>query len=157
VGPKDAKPAVKRLYACYETAFADSGPFSGMVDLVRALRRAGKLTAIFTGRGRLSTDAILRGMQLQGLFNAVVTSDEIDRPKPAPDGLIKILEILNAEPTEAVYVGDTIKDVEAARAAGISSIAALWGSPEKAALQKIEETLVCATPEDVTALLSRQH
>ena len=157
VGPKDAPAAVKRLYACYETAFTESGPFPGMVDLVSDLRRTGKLTAIFTGRGRLSTDAILRGMELQDLFHAVVTSDDIDRPKPAPDGLIKILEILKVEPTEAVYVGDTIKDIEAARAGGISSIAALWGSPERAALQKIEDSVVCATPDDVTTLLSRQR
>jgi pyrophosphatase PpaX len=152
VEPEHAQATVDRLYACYETAFADSGPFPGMVELVRDLRRTGKLTAIFTGRGRFSTEAILRGMKLADLFDAIVTSDDVDRPKPAPDGLIKILEILNVDAEEAVYVGDTVKDLEAARRASMFSIAALWGSPEKSALQGAESAWLCSSPGELKAL-----
>jgi len=151
VGPRQAQAAVERLYACYETAFADSGPFPGIVDLVRELRSQGRLTAIFTGRGRPSTDAILRGMQLQDLFDAVVTSDDVDHPKPAPDGLLKILELLKMKADEAVYVGDTVKDIDAARAAGMTPLAALWGSPEKATLQQTD-AWVGASPKDLYSL-----
>jgi len=152
VGPEHAKAAVERLYSCYETAFADSSPFPGILELVRELRSQGKLTAIFTGRGRFSTEAILRGMKLADLFDAIVTSDDVDRPKPAPDGLIKILEILNVDAEEAVYVGDTVKDLEAARRASMSSIAALWGSPEKSALQGAESAWLCSSPGELKAL-----
>jgi len=134
-GPEHAEAAVKRLYACYETAFANSGPFPGIVEVIRELGRRGKLTAIFTGRGRVSTDAILRGMGLCDLFDAIVTSDEVLRPKPAPDGLIKIMELLKVTPNKTVYVGDTVKDIDAARAARTGIVGALWGSPEAAALK----------------------
>jgi HAD superfamily hydrolase (TIGR01509 family) len=149
VGPQNAPGAVERLYACYETAFADTGPFPGMVDLLRDLRRAGKLTAIFTGRGRASTDAILRGMEIEDLFDAVVTSDDISRPKPAPDGLLKVLEILDIAAQDAVYVGDTVKDIESARAAGIAAIAALWGTPERGEL--VGATILMAMSPTVLA------
>ena len=151
VGPSHAHAALDRLYVCYETAFADSGPFPGIVEVIRELRSQGKLTAVFTGRGRPSTDAILRGMQLQDLFDAVVTSDDVDDPKPAPDGLLKILELLKMKADEAVYVGDTVKDIDAARAAGVTPIAALWGSPEKTKLQQID-TWVGRSPEDLYSL-----
>jgi len=153
VGPEHAKPAVGRLYRCYETAFADSGPFSGIVELVRELRSKGKLTAIFTGRGRESTDAIVSGMGLKDLFDVIVTSDDVARPKPAPDGLIRALEMLSVSPSEAIYVGDTMKDVESAQKAGMPIIAALWGSPEVYALQGSGNALVCSSPEDLKGLI----
>jgi phosphoglycolate phosphatase/pyrophosphatase PpaX len=154
VGPEHAKAAVERLYTCYETAFADSGPFPGIVELVRDLRAQGKLTAIFTGRGRVSTDAIVRGMRLNDLFDAIVTSDDVTLPKPAPDGLIKILEMLNLSAADAVYVGDTVKDLEAARKAKMLSIAALWGSPEKLALPGKEDALLCSSTDELSALFT---
>jgi HAD superfamily hydrolase (TIGR01549 family) len=152
VGPNDAKEAVERLYRCYETAFAAAAPFPGIVDVVRELRSKGKQTAIFTGRGRRSTDAIVTGMRLNDLFDAIVTSDEVERPKPAADGLIKIMKMLNVKAREAVYVGDTVKDVEAARAAKTEIVAALWGSPE-AALLKQSDALIVENPEALGLLL----
>lgn len=152
VGSEHAKAAVERLYRCYETAFTDSGPFPGIVDLVRELRSKGKLTAIFTGRGRESTDAIVSGMGLKDLFDAIVTSDDVDRPKPAPDGLLEILDRLRSSAEEAVYVGDTIKDMDAARAAKMIGIAALWGSPEKDQLQK-KDVLLVQVPGDLRQFL----
>jgi HAD superfamily hydrolase (TIGR01509 family) len=134
VGPEEAQAAVERLYRGYEHAFHDAGPFPGMVELVQELRRRGKRTAIFTGRGRRSTDVLLRSMALDGLFDVVVCGDEVAFPKPAPDGLFKILEILGVTALDAVFLGDTVKDLEAARGAGIPAIAALWASPEREAL-----------------------
>jgi HAD superfamily hydrolase (TIGR01549 family) len=153
VGEGEAKAAVERLYACYETAFRDSGPFPGMVDLVLDLRRAGRRTAIFTGRGRASTEAIVRGMKLEGLFDAIVCGDEIEHPKPAPDGLLKILEMLNTQREDAIYVGDTVKDMEAARRAGVAMIAALWGSPESPRLEA-QDTWAATSTNDLKRLLS---
>jgi HAD superfamily hydrolase (TIGR01509 family) len=152
VGPENASAAVKRLYACYETAFQDSGPFPGMVELIRDLRRRGKRTAICTGRGRASTEAIVRSMQLEDLFDAIVCGDDIAKPKPAPDGLLRILELLHTNAEDAIYVGDTVKDVEAAQAAGVPVIAAAWGSPEKQLLLTASK-LRADTPDALKKLL----
>ena len=53
---------------------------------------------------------------------------------------------------EAVYVGDTVKDIEAARAAGVRSIAALWGSPEREALEAGNDRSI-ASPSELRAML----
>ena len=152
VGESYAAAAVERLYACYESAFRHAGPFPGMIDLVRDARAEGKQTAIFTGRGRASTDAILTGMGLQDLFDAVVCGDEVEHPKPAPDGLLKILEALNMDPGSAVYIGDTVKDVEAARGAGVHCVAALWGSPEQHIL-RIKGSPTAELPNDLRRMI----
>jgi HAD superfamily hydrolase (TIGR01549 family) len=130
VGEAEAAAAVERLYACYEQALEDSAPIPGMVNLLEDLRGRGIKTALFTGRGRPSTDVILRVMHLETLFATTVTGDEVPRSKPAPDGIVAILRRLSVLPEHAVYVGDTIKDVESARAAGVLPLAALWRCPE---------------------------
>ena len=153
VGEPHAAEAVERLYTCYESAFQNAGPFPGMLEVVRDARRVGKKTAIFTGRGRASTEAILKGMGLENLFDVVVCGDDVEHSKPAPDGLLRILDLLNLDAETAVYIGDTVKDLEAARGAGVASIAALWGSPERHLLQ-IQGSPVAKEPRDLRLLVS---
>lgn len=62
------------------------------------------------------------------LFNIVITSDDTTKHKPEPDPILAALKLLNADPAESVYVGDTINDEKAAHAAGVKFAAALYGS-----------------------------
>lgn len=152
VGEAEAARAVERLYDCYRRLMAATGPFPGAVDMVHAVRGAGRRVALFTGRGRPSTDMLLARMGLDTLFEATVTGEEAARPKPAPDGLLRVLEMLGEEADAAVYVGDTLKDAAAARDAGMTAIGALWGSPEADALAAAG--IVCAgTIEELRGML----
>jgi HAD superfamily hydrolase (TIGR01509 family) len=152
VGPDEAEAAVARLYAAYEREFAGTRLFPGLEPVLTGLAEAGIGQAIFTGRGRRSTDWLLEGTGLAGRFSPVVTSDDVDDPKPAPDGLLRILERTGRAPREAVYVGDSPLDVRAARAAGIRPLAVFWGTSEPEALRATPAQAV-ATPEDLAAVL----
>ena len=55
-------------------------------------------------------------------------ADGVERPKPAPDGLIAVAELLGLSPTDVAYVGDGPADVEVARGCGALAVAAGWGS-----------------------------
>jgi phosphoglycolate phosphatase-like HAD superfamily hydrolase len=59
---------------------------------------------------------------------AVVGGDDVNRPKPAPDGLELSCLRLGTAVTEAVYVGDAAVDLQCADAANASGIHAAWGS-----------------------------
>jgi HAD superfamily hydrolase (TIGR01509 family) len=126
IGKEAAPAAVKRLYACYERLYHEVGPFPGVRELLGGLRAAGLKTALFTGRGRPSTDVLLHAMELARLFDTTVTGEEAPRPKPAPDGVRMILERLSVPPSRAALVGDSPLDVAAARAAGVLPIVSLW-------------------------------
>ncbi len=147
VGEAEAEAAVGRLYACYEHAFRDSAPFPGMIELLGEIRGLGIKTALFTGRGRPSTDVILRAMHLDTLFATTVTGDEAPRSKPAPDGIVTILRRLSVPPELAVYVGDTIMDVESAQAAGVLPLAALWRCPEPESFTRLTTPKADTVPE----------
>ena len=54
-------------------------------------------------------------------------ADQVNRPKPSPESLLKACEEIKIEVNHACYVGDTRIDMEAAQAAGMPGLLALWG------------------------------
>jgi HAD superfamily hydrolase (TIGR01509 family) len=93
-------------------------------DLVPLLTkiRAKLKTAIATNRSD-TMNRLLAEFALTEYFDLVVTSFDIRRPKPYPDALLKILDHFDIEAHQALYVGDSQVDVEAARAAEIPFVA----------------------------------
>jgi phosphoglycolate phosphatase len=79
-------------------------------------------TAIATNRSN-TMDRVLSEHGLEGYFDLVVSSSDVDRPKPYPDPLIKILEYFEIEASNALYVGDSELDEIAAKAAGVPFVA----------------------------------
>jgi len=79
-------------------------------------------TAIATNRTD-TMERLLREFGLADQFDLVVTSRDVERPKPFPDPLFKILSRFGVEPRQAVFVGDSEVDEATARAAGVPFIA----------------------------------
>ena len=75
-------------------------------------------TAIATNRSD-TMDRVLSEHGLEGYFDLVVSSNDVDRPKPYPDPLIKILEHFEIKAYNTLYVGDSELDEIAAKAAGV--------------------------------------
>ena len=79
-------------------------------------------TAIATNRSD-TMDKVLSEHHLEGYFDLVVSSIDVDRPKPYPDPLIKILEYFEINAKCALYIGDSELDQMAAKAAGVTFVA----------------------------------
>lgn len=84
--------------------------------------RPGYKTAVATNRSD-TMNRVLEEHGLEGYFDMVVSASDVARPKPYPDPLLKILKYFKALPEEAVYVGDSEVDEQAAAGAGIPLIA----------------------------------
>ena len=89
--------------------------------LIETLRPRYK-TAIATNRSD-TMDRVISEHGLEGYFDLVVCSNDVDHPKPHPDQLIKILEHFGIEPCDSLYVGDSELDEIAAKAAGVPFVA----------------------------------
>ncbi|MBW2449592.1 MAG: HAD family hydrolase [Deltaproteobacteria bacterium] len=79
-------------------------------------------TAIATNRSN-TMDHVLGEHGLEAYFDLVVSSNDVDRPKPYPDPLIKIIEHFEIESYNTLYVGDSELDEMAAKAAGVPFVA----------------------------------
>ena len=84
------------------------------------------------------------------LFEAIVTSDDVEKRKPAPDPLIVCAQLLDMKPGNCVYIGDTTTDIKAGKAAGMRTIGVLTGFDQYDALEKEKPDAII---EDVQNLL----
>ncbi len=107
---------------------SDYGPFyqwmqpaPGLHALLAELKRTYRL-AMATNRG-VTAGRVVRHFGLEALFELTVGIHDVARPKPSPDMIDKCVAHFGIAPDEAVYVGDTQSDREAAHAAGTHFVA----------------------------------
>jgi pyrophosphatase PpaX len=103
-------------------------PYPGVDQLLDTLSATGRRLGIVTSKRR---DSVEMGIELLGIdaeFAAIVTWEDTARHKPAPDPVLRALELLDADPGDAMYIGDSAWDIRAGRAAGVVTAAALWGA-----------------------------
>jgi pyrophosphatase PpaX len=119
------------FYRAYHELHAGmfEGVYPGIPELLDAVRSAGIPTGIVTGKSRRSWDVTSAIVSL-GPFDVLVFDDDVRAPKPDPHGLQLALERLDVEPADAVYVGDTMTDLRAAKAGGLRPITTLWARAE---------------------------
>jgi HAD superfamily hydrolase (TIGR01509 family) len=126
--------------------------YPGIEETLAALRQSVPL-AVFTGASRRACEMLLTGTDLLHHFDVVVGGDEVERPKPEPDGIELACGRLGVPPGTAAYIGDAPNDLEAARRSGALAVAAAWGH------QYVEGELTDAVirdPEHLVQLLARR-
>ena len=102
--------------------------FPRVAETLVELRGNGARLGVVTSKARLGTARSLAACGLaEALFDVIVTSDEPVPHKPDPAPVRLALERLDAAPDTAAYVGDSVWDMRAGHAAGVTTIAALWG------------------------------
>jgi HAD superfamily phosphatase len=98
--------------------------------ILRRLAKRSRL-ALFTGRVRKETAYTLDRLNVGKYFGDVVTVEDVERPKPHAEGLLKILK--GRDPRTAVYIGDNVDDARAARSARVPFVAIMSLSRRSAA------------------------
>ncbi|MDD9300842.1 MAG: HAD family hydrolase [Desulfobacter sp.] len=89
----------------------------GLRTLLGDLKDQGLIRAIATNRSN-TMDSVLLDNDLANEFEMVVTSADVDHPKPAPDQLNKIMAAYGLLPEEIIFIGDSEYDQKAAQKAG---------------------------------------
>ncbi|HXC93111.1 MAG TPA: HAD family hydrolase [Geobacteraceae bacterium] len=112
---------------------------AGYMETLDRLKDHVKL-AVCTNRSS-SMDALLEEFDLAGYFSMVMTASKASFPKPHPDPLHRILAYYGIEPGEALFVGDSAVDQQAAAAANVPFVAYRSDLPSLAVIQHHEEIL----------------
>jgi pyrophosphatase PpaX len=125
-------------------------PFPGMAAAIQSLHTAGYRLGVVTSKIRENAIRELRTCGLDGLFAGLVSASDVTRPKPHPEPVLQGLESLGLAAAKCLMVGDSLFDLQAARAAGVDTAAALWGPFGRARLSPGEPDYWL---EDVSELL----
>jgi HAD superfamily hydrolase (TIGR01509 family) len=97
-------------------------PMPGAVELIEALRGIGTPIGLATNSGREFATRALRAAGIYDHFDAVVSAEDVDRPKPAPDVYLAAAAAVGAPAEDCVALEDSETGVTAAKAAGMTVI-----------------------------------
>lgn len=122
--------ALADYYRFYQANHRRAAVYPGIKPVLTLLssHRVGR--GIFTGKGNRSTLLTLAAAKLLDSFEVIVTGDNVSRPKPHPEGLLKAMAALKSDAERTLMVGDAPADFAAAQAAGVRGWGAYWGVPE---------------------------
>ena len=105
----------------------DTRLFDGMAELLDRFDQDRLPWGVVTNKAERFTLPLLQGLCLVDRAACVVGGDTTARAKPHPDPLLHAAAALQLPPAECLYVGDDLRDVQAARAAGMPVLAAKYG------------------------------
>ncbi len=137
--------------ALYLASTQTTSVFDGARGLIEALRGAGAAVILASSAKEREVDHYLDLLGVRALVDGWTTSADVEQTKPEPDLVLAALEKLDGD-AEAVMVGDTPWDVEAARRAGVPTVAVLTGGFSAA---ELEESGAVAVFESIASL--REH
>ncbi|MFB6240214.1 MAG: HAD-IA family hydrolase [Gemmatimonadota bacterium] len=104
--------------------------FDGARETLSRLRQRDVPLAIVTSKARRGVEMGMEACGIDpGWFDAVVTADDVERAKPHPEPVLRALRLMgeDGDPSRTVFVGDSVHDLRAGRAAAVGTGAALWG------------------------------
>ncbi|KRG35921.1 HAD-IA family hydrolase [Psychrobacter sp. APC 3279] len=144
---------IQQTYAEYYITNSHSTPLFEPIDhMLQTLQQQGKTLAVATGKKRKGLDRVLDASDSHDYFTITRCADE-SGSKPDPQMLTDILEYTQQQVSDAVFIGDSIYDIQMAKALGMTSIAVNYGTATSAELAEQNPTYQVGTPQALVDLL----
>lgn len=128
-------------------------PYAGVDVTLRQLHDAGFRLGVVTSKAEPMARRGLGLLGLEGWFETIVGLESCTNHKPHPEPVETALARLGAAPEQAVFIGDSPHDMNAGRAAGVLTAAALWGPFSRAQLEPSRPDWWLARISDLLPLL----
>lgn len=148
-----AYPVFLRHYA--EHLNENSALYTGVEQILPALKDAGILLACITNKPEQFTLPLLKELGLLELFSKVVCGDTFKHRKPHPMPLLETVKFFNVSPDQAIMVGDSVNDIAAAQAAGFYSICVDYGYHGGDDVHELGADVVISDFSDMSQLLQQ--
>jgi HAD superfamily hydrolase (TIGR01509 family) len=117
--PQDIKKLTQRTQEEYLRNLQKVGVRDGFFDFVKKAKSLGIRMSLATSNEKEVTDICLKEFSLDGIFEQVVTLEDVKETKPAPDIFLKALDRLAVLPIESLVIEDAEAGIKASHAAGI--------------------------------------
>ena len=129
--------------------------YDGIVDAVAVLHGAGCRMGIVTSKVGFMAERALVHTGLASYMQCIIASDSTTKHKPEPEPVLLALERLNIAADDAVFVGDSPYDMQAARAAGVHALGVTWGAFEEQLLVDAGAAAVIRQPAELVPYITR--
>ncbi len=123
--------------------------------LIDSAIRTGYKIAVATSSTRKRAEKILNLLEIKDKLNILVTAEEVEKHKPNPDIFLKTAEELNIEPKDCIVFEDAVNGIQAAKKAGMRSIAVLTEYTKKEDFENMADLVIKDFSEVDIGLLER--
>ncbi len=123
--------------------------YTYVIKLLELIRLNNCKIAIVTSKFHYRIEQILSKFGILSKIDVILGAEDVINEKPAPDGLLLALDLLEVGKEDCIYVGDSTVDAKAAQAAGIDFIAVLSGATERAQFDKLPTVYIARDISDV--------
>jgi HAD superfamily hydrolase (TIGR01509 family) len=130
----------------------DTEPIDGCLELLHKLYAGGFKLGIATSSPRALP--YLDRWGVRHVFEVVIGREDVTERKPHPESVLRCVAELELEPAEAVYVGDSLIDIEAGQAAGVHTVAVLTGTSTREMLSAASPDYLIETAAELAQLLA---
>lgn len=150
--------AEERFHDYYESELRNKVKVvAGVAEVIDHARSLGWRVGVFTGKGRRSARFTLVELGLWDRIERLVSSDDVARPKPDPEGVFQAAEAFGVPVDRILLAGDSPADVQAGRSAGAKTAGVLWAAYQPERLEKAGPDFLCPQVADLHAAIDRLH
>ena len=128
--PEENHQKIKDLFFAKHRDTAENHQFpiiEGTKETLLKIKENNQKSCLISSKTRASMNSLIKDYNLESILDFSISGDEVKNFKPDPEGIVKTLKYFNAKPDEAIFVGDSLHDLGAARNASVRFIGVLSG------------------------------
>jgi 2-hydroxy-3-keto-5-methylthiopentenyl-1-phosphate phosphatase len=152
--PEEVRKGIPVMRKKYEEVYLNRTHFlDGAEEVLKALHANEVILGIASNKlGRFSRGALIH-LGVSNYFNSVIGAGDVPRNKPFPDMIQTALEEMHIRPEEAIFVGDTLTDIETGKQAGVDVYALPTGFYSKKELSQGKPKRLLKNLQDLVRLV----
>jgi len=127
IGDGETEHALELFNEAYAGSHARSRVYPGVITTLKWLKQQGVELALITNKSERFIAPLLDEMKLGRYFRWIIGGDTLPQQKPDPAALLFVMRLAGVEAQQALFVGDSRNDVQAARAACVPCVALSYG------------------------------
>ncbi|MFZ5608597.1 MAG: HAD-IIIA family hydrolase [Pseudomonadota bacterium] len=132
----------------------ESRPYPGAIAALRHFQAQGHRLALCTNKPAALSRRLLTALDLDRMFAAMLGGDSLSVRKPDPRHLLEAIAQAGGDPTRACMIGDSVIDLEAARAAGVPIVLVDFGYSQ-VPVQTLKADAVISHFDELPAVIAR--
>ncbi len=144
---KDA--LLKEIVALENKYRALAPPYPEVTELIYTISENGFPLAVISSQAGLEMDLVKTSYEFAPLIDFWLSSDDVQNPKPDPEGIKIALDFFKIPASKILFVGDSVYDIKAGKNAGVNTGAALWGVHNHAELSALNPDYSFSKPSEI--------